>query len=42
MVGVAVGQEFLRAPVQMVDGLISAEADVTADVGFRGKVNDCW
>ena len=38
----AVVQEVLRVPVQMVDGLRSAEAVVTADDGFRGKVNDCW
>ena len=42
LVGVAVVQQVLRVPVQTVDGLRSAEAVVTADDGFRGKVNDCW
>ena len=42
MFGVAVAQEAVRVPVQMVDGQKSAEAAATLDGGFKGKVNVGW
>ena len=42
VVRVAVAQEIVRAPVEVVDGLISTEAAATLDGGFGGKVNVGW